>query len=377
MKVLFVTALALTLGLSSALQGQVTEKGTGPCGVSPNETSVTWTVIDSLSPTADHHYTLIIDGTGNMADYKSLHDVPWWDYILKIKYVRIGENITGIDCFIFKGPAFAEVFTYNATPPTWECNESFYPVDMVRVKGGSYRMGGVTAGFTTELTNAHEVELDDFYIGKIEVTQRQWYDVMGGTVPSVANSDKPMGYVSWEMIVGTKDTGVDVAYTINGVEYFTNGFCAKKYLLTGIKWRLPTEAEWEYAARGGTNNNNYDYAGGNIPNNVAWHSGNASNSTHTVGTKTANTLGLYDMSGNVWEWCSDWYDTGGILGYSTAVAAQTKNPVGAMMGSDRVNRGGSWYSTEFARMQVLSRHYSPPTTGNSDNGFRLACSLPE
>ncbi|MDR1585761.1 MAG: formylglycine-generating enzyme family protein, partial [Prevotellaceae bacterium] len=181
-KVLFVTALALTLGMSSALQGQITGAiDFGDCGATGSETSVKWYIIDSVGVgdypyENDHHYTLVIDGSGNMYNYPSVVSVPWWAYIQKIKYVRIEADINGIDCLIFKGPMLAEVFTYASAPPTWECNE-LSPVNMVRVTGGSYVMGGAIKG-TGALTGAHTVTVDDFYIGKFEVTEQQWTEVM-------------------------------------------------------------------------------------------------------------------------------------------------------------------------------------------------------
>ena len=128
-------------------------------------------------------------------------------------------------------------------------------------------------------------------------------------------------------------------------------------------YRLPTEAEWEYAARGGNKSNNYTYSGSNTLDNVAWYSSNSGSNTHQVGTKAANELGLYDMSGNVWEWCWDWYGT-----YSSS--AQT-NPYGATTGTYRVLRGGSWnYFDDFCR--VSNRNYSSPDNRNYLIGFRVA-----
>jgi formylglycine-generating enzyme required for sulfatase activity len=380
MKVLFVSVLALTLGLSSALQGQaVTTKLSGNCGVGGiSDATVTWAVIDSAgvgdySYEDDHHYTLLIEGTGMMYNYPSVVAVPWWNYILKIKYVRIGADISGIDCLIFKGPMLAEVFTYASAPPAWECNE-LSPVNMVRVTGGSYMMGGATGSGGNAFATAHTVTLDDFYIGKYEVTEQQWNEVMTPSSPST--STYPQVGISRNQIVGT--TG-DVVYTVNAVEYRTDGFCGKMYLATGIQWRLPSEAEWEYAARGGLSMNSlnsgtdYTYAGGNTASDVGWI---ANNSIQPVKTKPiANALGLYDMSGNVWECCSDWYDEAGNNAYSTAVAEQTFNPVGAMTGVYRVLRGGAYFNAA-SDVRVLYRIYTEPMILYASHGFRLACSSP-
>jgi formylglycine-generating enzyme required for sulfatase activity len=130
-------------------------------------------------------------------------------------------------------------------------------------------------------------------------------------------------------------------------------------------YRLPTEAEWEYAARGGNNSpGGYTYAGSNDVNAVAWYGSNSGGTYHEVGTKAANGLGLYDMSGNGWEWCWDWYG-----GYSSG--AQT-NPVGASSGTHRVWRGGSWYyAAQFARS--ADRDFNYPSYRGYLRGFRLVC----
>ena len=144
----------------------------------------------------------------------------------------------------------------------------------------------------------HRFTVSDFYIGKYEVTQAQWRAVMGTTVrqqrdkagtdwPLAGEGDNyPMYYVSWDE---------------------AQEFIRRLNAQTGKQYRLPTEAEWEFAARGGNNSRGYKYSGGNSEGNIAWYSENSNNATHPVGTKSSNELGIYDMSGNVLEWCNDWY----------------------------------------------------------------------
>lgn len=201
--------------------------------------------------------------------------------------------------------------------------------NMIYVQGGTFTMGctpeqGSDCGDYEK--PSHTVTLSTYYIGETEVTQELWKAVMGEN-PSYFKGDKrPVEQVSWEDC---------------------QTFIRRLNQLTGKTFRLPTEAEWEYAARGGTKSAGYKYSGGNDINAVAWYDVNAYDKgksspdygTHVVKTKKPNELGIYDMSGNVWEWCSDWY--GDYTG-----AAQT-NPQGASAGSFRVHRGGSWF--DFAR----------------------------
>ena len=191
------------------------------------------------------------------------------------------------------------------------------PDGMVLVQGGTFTMGSPpTEKDRSDDETQHSVTLSPFYMGKYEVTQAEWVKVMGNNPSNFKNCDQcPVENVSWDDI---------------------QEFLKKLNAQTGKKYRLPTEAEWEYAARGGQAGarDGFVYAGSNNIDEVAWYSSNSNSKTHPVGGKKANQLGLYDMSGNVWEWCSDWYGT-----YPTG--AQT-DPKGADSGVLRVLRGGSW-----------------------------------
>ncbi|GHU77040.1 hypothetical protein FACS189414_3800 [Bacteroidia bacterium] len=220
-------------------------------------------------------------------------------------------------------------------------------IPLVWVQGGTFTMG-----CTSEQGNdcdsdempKHQVTLSSYYIGQYEVTQKQWQEVMG-TNPSYFKGDNlPVENVSWD----------DVQI-----------FLRKLNQETGKTYRLPTEAEWEYAARGGTKSNGYKYSGSNDVGIVAWYNDDSSSKTHPVGTKRANELGIYDMSGNVWEWCSDWY--------ATYISSSQSNPTGATSGSSRVYRGGSWGSSS-RYVRVPNRGSGAPGYRSSYLGFRLASS---
>ena len=220
-------------------------------------------------------------------------------------------------------------------------------IDMVRVEAGTFTMGA-----TSEMKDpwddekpAHQVTLtNDYYIGKYEVTQALWQAVMGNNPSNFKGDNLPVENVSW------KDC---------------QKFLSKLNNTTGKSFRLPTEAEWEYAARGGKKSRGYQYSGSNNISDVAWYEDNSGSKTHTVGSKQANELGIYDMSGNVWEWCHDWKGS-----YSSSSQV---NPTGANSGSDRVLRGGSWYNT--ARLCRSScRFSSAPDDRNGRLGLRLILS---
>lgn len=217
---------------------------------------------------------------------------------------------------------------------------------MVKVDGGTFIMGATSEQLDDMNSNEipiHQVSISDFYMGQTEVTQALWQAVMGTNPSSFpSNLSNPVENVSWE------DCQV---------------FIRKLNQLTGQTFRLPTEAEWEYAARGGADTISYKYAGDSIPNTVAWFVGNSLQTTHIVAMKSANQLGLYDMSGNVCEWCQDWY--------GDYEMANQKDPKGPASGSYKVYRGGSWYfDARYAR--VSHRNHHTPTFSNYNIGLRLA-----
>ena len=228
--------------------------------------------------------------------------------------------------------------------------------DMVYVEGGTFRMGGTEEQGEDAWADekpVHSVTLSDYYIGKFEVTQGLWKAVMGTGVEEQmektgesdlygVGDDYPMYYVSWDE---------------------AQEFVSKLSELTGKKYVLPTEAQWEYAARGGVKSRGYKYSGSNTIDDVAWYDGNSGFAAHPVGTKLPNELGIYDMSGNVWEWCSDWYSD-----YSDV--SQT-DPTGPSSGSIRVYRGGGWHDDAWY-CRVSFRDGDLPGGRYGDLGFRVA-----
>ena len=233
-------------------------------------------------------------------------------------------------------------------------------LSMVLVPGGSFSMG--SASGDADEKPIHQVTVSSFMLGKYEVTQEQYQLVMG-TNPSNFKSgsdapSRPVEQVKWYDAVAfcnalSAKEGLAPVYTIKGTSVSAE---FSKY-----GYRLPTEAEWEYAARGGPSSRGYTYSGSNDVGQVAWYSSNSGSSTHVVGTKAPNELGLYDMSGNVWEWCWDWYDK------SYYSASQAKDPLGAASGAAsgassggfRVIRGGSWFdSAEYLR-SAYRDNFSP------------------
>lgn len=267
------------------------------------------------------------DGSKIRVSYEQLDSIATYDYSDGQGDVLDGEN---------------RVFTVNGVSFT-----------MVPVKAGTFTMGATAEQQdpSNDEKPTHQVTLtNDYYMGETEVTQALWHAVTGYS-PTASGP-------SWSSEYGKGENYT--AYYISYEDVLS--FLSKLNSLTGENFRMPTEAEWEYAARGGNKSKGYQYSGSNTVDEVAWHRDNSNSMIHVVKTKLPNELGLYDMSGNVWEWCSDWYGS-----YSSS--SQT-DPVGASSGSDRVLRGGCWNNwSGFCR--VAFRIYNTPSLRLYSFGFRL------
>ena len=221
-------------------------------------------------------------------------------------------------------------------------------IEMVHVQGGEFMMGCTDKHSDCSVNEApaHPVKLNSYYIAKYEVTQALWMAVMGGKNPSKVISDSlPVTRVSW---------------------YDVQTFIGKLNQLTGKKYRLPTEAEWEFAARGGNLSKNYKFSGSNMLEDVAWCNNNSDGVPHAVGTKMPNELGIYDMSGNVYEWCYDGFDF-----YEWNSTTTIENPTGYNLSETKVYRGGGMTSY-WDVCRVSARAQSIPNTKFNHVGFRLA-----
>ena len=255
---------------------------------------------------------------------------------------------------------------------------------MIYVPGGTFTMGRTTgSGYSDELPT-HMVTLNSFYIGKYEVTQAEYSQYMqpgySWTSDYGLGDNYPAYNVSWYAILKycnlrSMAEGLIPCYTINGSTNpanwgavptdYNEAWDAAICNWNANGYRLPTEAEWEYAARGATNNPDYLYSGSDDINAVAWYDGNNSPSgSKPVGTKAPNGIGTYDMSGNVYEWCWDWY------GYGYYSSSPQNNPTGPASGSSRVLRGGFWINSAYY-CRVANRDYNYPSYSGGDIGFRL------
>lgn len=251
---------------------------------------------------------------------------------------EIAANLSGQTMTAMSSSGGNETFTVNGV--------SF---EMVYVEGGTFTMGATSEQGSDAYSDekpTHSVTLSDYSIGKYEVTQELWQAVMGNNPSSFKGSTKPVESVSWD----------DCKSFISKL----NSLLSSQ--LGGRRFALPTEAQWEFAARGGKKSQGYKYAGSNSISSVAWYTDNSGGSTHEVGTKAPNELRLYDMSGNVREWCQDWYGS-----YSSS---SQSNPIGPSSGSSRVHRGGGWRNNA-RECRVSLRYYFTPSGRSDSLGFRL------
>jgi len=266
----------------------------------------------------------------------------------KVLWMLAGVAVAGIIALWPKGEAgMAEeesIDTVEAIKDYETISVNGVEFGMVRVEGGTFTMGCTSeqgGDCWDDEKPAHSVTLSSYYIGETEVTQALWVAVMGNNPSNWKGDDLPVEQVSW------KDA---------------QEFIEKLNRLTGRTFRLPTEAEWEYAARGGSKSRGYKYSGSNSIDAVAWYWYKGGKKTHPVKEKQANELGLYDMSGNVYEWCSDWFGD-----YSSS---SQHDPGGPATGSGRVKRGGGW-NRDATFCRVSSRNGNTPDDRWNELGFRL------
>lgn len=226
---------------------------------------------------------------------------------------------------------------------------------MVTVKGGTFMMGSNASDVNKDQRPAHKVTVSDFSIGQLEVTQVLWRAVMSDDPSEFSGKNLPVDNVTWEECQR-------FVTILNQIMHETGQLTPKQ------NFHLPTEAQWEFAARGGNNSKGYKYAGSNDISAVAWTRANAGDKTHSVASKTPNELGLYDMSGNVWEWVQDWYAP-----YS---ASEQTDPINsADKKSGRViKRGGSWYYAQEERFTPSFRYGYYTDVTDSSIGMRLCLS---
>lgn len=245
-----------------------------------------------------------------------------------------------------------------------ESVEIFKSIEMVYIDGGNFLMGDTFGDGESGEKPLRQVLIGNYYIGSYEVTQIEWEGVMGSNPSKFKGKRNPVENISWLDAIDfcnklSKNEGLSPVFKIKGNMVYAD-FLANGY-------RLPTEAEWEFAARGGIKTKSTKFAGTNILTKTGWYYGNSGNSTHPVGDKQPNELGLFDMSGNVWEWCMDWK---GVYQLK-----QDVNPTGLATGSYRVLRGGSWKDFENT-CRVSRRDGNAPTYTNDSVGFRI-CRLAE
>lgn len=250
---------------------------------------------------------------------------------------------------ILKSGNVSQTITISQSGCEW-----FESFEMIEVKAGTFYMGA-QKDYSNE-TNydasayqiespVHEVTINTFCIGKYEVTQTQWFAAMGNNPSNIQGENLPVENVTWEEV---------------------QAFISILNEVSGMNYRLPSEAEWEFAAKGGIQSNGSKFSGSTILGTCGWYYTNSGSKTHEVGSKEPNELGIFDMSGNVREWCNDWFD------YYDSYKAE--NPQGPSTGSTKINRGGSW-TTPAVNCRNTYRHTDYPSDSYKDLGFRLVLTI--
>ena len=283
--------------------------------------------------------TIYIDGINKGKISTSLYSLSYGTHTIRLTATGYDDlentiNVTG-STTITLSQELAGVKTYIVNGVSFK---------MVEVEGGTFQMGSED-GYSNE-EPVHDVTLSSYSIGETEVTQALWKAVMGSNPSFFKGDNLPVEYVSWNDC---------------------QTFITKLNELTGKTFRLPTEAEWEFAARGGNNSQGYTYSGSNTLGDVAWYLDNSGIETHPVATKSPNELGIYDMSGNVEEWCQDWFD------FDYYSSSSQTNPTGPSSGSHRVSRSGN-FCDGAESCRTAYRFLREPTDSTFSNGLRLALS---
>ena len=318
---MFVLALMSSLSMkSSPRSGDVNEDGM------VNITDVT-TLIDYLSGGQMDEDVSVSNGDVNDDGLVNIADATVLiDYILLKQWIGVSKTVT------VNGVSFKMIF----------------------VDGGTFVMGSKDTTLTSLHYPPHEVTLSSFYMGQTEVTQALWTAVMGSNPSNTKGADLPVENMTWADQVQ---------------------FVAQLNAMTGLSFSIPTEAQWEFAARGGNLGCGYDYSGGNDLDEIAWYSGNSGRKTHPVATKKANELGLYDMTGNVYERVSDYYAP-----YTTKPQTNPTGPATApdpSLGSSRLNRGGGAQAGNWGNYHVWLRCRQSEDFKGPFDGLRIVLSATE